>query len=88
MREGVKGVRSHLEFSLNNCQAREIYLTADKSPTTNERNILLKMAKAGVTFVMDRGYVSLEMCVKLIEAGAYFVLRERAYFEISGFGRK
>jgi len=77
VREGIKGVRLHLEFSLNNCQASEIYLTADKSPTTNERNILLKMAKAGVTFVMDRGYVSLEMCVKLIEAGAYFVLRER-----------
>jgi Transposase DDE domain len=76
-REGVRGVRLHLEFSLNNCQASEIYLTADKAPTTNERNILIKMAKAGVTFVMDRGYVSLEMCVKLIEAGAYFVLRER-----------
>ena len=77
VREGIKGVRLHLEFGLNDGQAREIYLTADKSPAQNERNILLKMAKAGVTFVMDRGYVSLEICIKLIEAGAYFVLRER-----------
>lgn len=76
-REGLRGVRLHLEFSLNNCQASEIYLTADKSPTSNERQILIKMAKAGVTFVMDRGYVSLEICVKLLEKGASFVMRER-----------
>ena len=76
-REGLRGVRLHLEFSLNNCQASEIYLTADKSPSSNERQILVEMAKAGVTFVMDRGYVSLETCVKLLEKGAFFVMRER-----------
>ena len=35
------------------------------------------MAQAGLTYVMDRGYVSIAFCRELMSLGAFFVIRER-----------
>jgi len=38
---------------------------------------LLDLAQAGLTYVMDRGYVSIAFCRELMSLGAFFVIRER-----------
>ncbi len=75
--QGLKGVRLHLAFSLNTMCSVAFFLTCDHSPTTNERAMLMALVQAGVTYVLDRGYISLPACRELVDRGAYFVVRAR-----------
>jgi transposase len=42
---------------------------------SSEREALLKMASAGVTYIADRGYMSFQLCKDLIDRQAFFVFR-------------
>ncbi len=76
-RQGLKGVRLHLAFSLNTLCSVAFFLTCDKSPTAHERAMLMALVQAGVTYILDRGYISLPACRELIDRGAFFVVRAR-----------
>jgi DDE family transposase len=75
--QGLKGVRLHLGLSLNTMCAAAFLLTYDTASTSSEKACLLAMVRDGVTYVMDRGYVSIAFCRQLMEQGAFFVIRER-----------
>ncbi len=75
--QGFQGVRLHLGLALNTMCAAAFLLTYDAASTSSEKACLLAMAQAGLTYVMDRGYVSIAFCRELIERGAFFVIRER-----------
>lgn len=75
--QGLEGVRLHLGLSLNTMCVTALMLTYDASSTSTEKACLLAIAQAGITYVMDRGYVSIAFCRSLIDKGAFFVLRER-----------
>ena len=76
-RQGLQGVRLHLGLSLNTMCAAAFRLTYDSASSSSEKACLLALAQAGVTYVMDRGYVSIAFCRELMERRAFFVLRER-----------
>lgn len=76
-RQGLEGVRLHLGLSLNILCPVFFLMTLDKSPTSTERTSLLHMAEAGVTYILDRGYVDLKLYFELMAREAYFVVRER-----------
>jgi len=40
-----------------------------------ERQALIAMAQAGVTYIADRGYMSFQLCHQLVQAQAHFILR-------------
>ena len=75
--QGFSGVRLHLGLSLNLLCPAAFVLSYDKSPTSTERASLLALVVAGVTYITDRGYVSLPLYRELMERGAFFVIRER-----------
>lgn len=75
--QGFKGVRLHLGLSLNLLCPAAFVLSYDKSPTSTERPSLLALVVAGVTYITDRGYVSLPLYRELMERGAFFLIRER-----------
>ena len=52
-KENVHAVKLHLAFELNRMIPVEFLLTEGKA---NEKKVLLKMAQAGVTYILDRGY--------------------------------
>lgn len=76
-RQGLQGVRLHLGLSLNTMCAAAFLLTYDAASSSSEKACLLEMAQAGLTYVMDRGYVSIAFCRELMNLGAFFVIRER-----------
>lgn len=76
-RDGYQGVRLHLGLSLNLVCPVAFLLSYDKSPTSSERQSLLALLTAGVTYITDRGYISLPLYRALMEARAFFVIRER-----------
>jgi hypothetical protein len=76
-RDGYQGVRLHLGLSLNLVCPVAFLLSYDKSPTSSERQSLLALVTAGVTYITDRGYVSLPLYRDVMEARAFFVIRER-----------
>jgi hypothetical protein len=76
-RQGLKGVRLHLAFSLNTLCSVAFFLTYDHSPTAHERAMLMALVQTGVTYILDRGYISLPACRELIDRGAFFVVRAR-----------
>lgn len=45
------------------------------SGRSSEREFLLKVLEAGVTYIADRGYASFEIVAKLLQSQAYFVFR-------------
>lgn len=75
--QGLRGVRLHLGLSLNTLCAAAFILSYDAAPGTNERLALLALAQAGVTYILDRGYVSLPFYRELMERRCFFVVRER-----------
>jgi len=75
--QGFHGVRLHLGFSLNLVCPAAFVLSYDKSPTSTERASLLTLVTAGVTYLADRGYISLPLYRELLERRAFFVIRER-----------
>ena len=62
----------HLNFELNRMIPTEFLIGSGKS---SEREFLLKVLEAGVTYIADRGYASFEIVAKLLQAQAYFVFR-------------
>lgn len=76
-RDGYQGVRLHLGLSLNLVCPAAFLLSYDKAPTSSERPNLLALVTAGVTYIADRGYVSLPLYRDIMEARAFFVIRER-----------
>lgn len=75
--QGFSGVRLHLGLSLNLLCPAAFILSYDKSPTSTERASLLALVAAGVTYITDRGYVSLPLYRELMERRAFFLIRER-----------
>ena len=75
--QGLTGVRLHLGLSLNTLCAANFVLSYDTAPGVNERRALLSMVQAGVTYILDRGYVSLPFYRELMERRCGFVIRER-----------
>lgn len=43
----------------------------------SEREALLRMAQAGVTYIADRGYMSFKLCFQLSEKQAFFIFRTK-----------
>lgn len=76
-RAGFQGVRLHLGLSLNHLCPAAFLLSYDRAPTSTERTSLLALVEAGVTYIADRGYVSVPLYRDLMQRGAYFVIRER-----------
>lgn len=76
-RQGLEGVRLHMGLSLNTFCPAQFIMSLDKSPSQSERRALLDMAVAGITYVLDRGYVHIGLYWQLIDRAAYFVIRER-----------
>jgi hypothetical protein len=75
--QGVHGVRLHLGLSLNTICPALFLLSYDRSPTAHERQIVRRMIQRGVTYIMDRGYLDLNLYLSIITQGAFFVIRER-----------
>ena len=73
-KENVHAVKLHLAFELNRMIPVEFLLTEGKA---NEKKILLKMAQAGVTYILDRGYFAFYLLQDLIAQGAFFIVRTR-----------
>lgn len=74
---GLKGVRLHLGLSLNQFCAATFLLTYDISSTMTETLAVAAMIEKGLTFVLDRGYVSFKLYCEMIDHGAFFVIRQR-----------
>lgn len=62
----------HLCLDLGRMVATEFMV---ESGNSSERNFLISIAQAGITYIADRGYFSFELVQKLHELGAFFVLR-------------
>ena len=75
--QGLTGVRLHLGLSLNTLCAASFILSYDAAPGLSERTALLALAQAGITYILDRGYVSLPFYRELMERRCHFVIRER-----------
>jgi DDE family transposase len=75
--QGLHGVRLHLGLSLNTLCPTIFLLSYDKSPTANERRLVRRMIRRGVTYIMDRGYLDLELYLEVMAQGAFFIIRER-----------
>jgi hypothetical protein len=71
-KEEAPGIKLHLCFELNRMIATEFLVDSGNS---SEKNALLKMAKATVTYIADRGYVKFALFKDLVDKGAHFVIR-------------
>jgi hypothetical protein len=71
-KEKVMGIKLHLCFELNRMLATEFVVGPGNS---SEKNALLKMAKEGVTYIADRGYVKFALFKDIVDRGAHFVIR-------------
>jgi Transposase DDE domain len=69
-----QALKLHCCFELNRMIPIDIQITAGHA---SERNSLMEMAKAGVTYIADRGYMSFDLCAALIEKQAFFILRTK-----------
>lgn len=56
---------------------RELVLSYDAAPGLSERRALLILAQGGVTYILDRDYVSLQFYRELMERCCGFLIRER-----------
>lgn len=71
-RKRKNAFKLHLQFELNRMIPTEFLIGSGRS---SEREFLLKVLEAGVTYIADRGYVSFEIVAKLLQSQAYFVFR-------------
>lgn len=80
-RKRKNAFKMHLSFELNRMIPSEFLLGSGKS---SEREFLLAVVQAGVTYIADRGYASFEIVAKLLKAEAYFVFRvkDNLLFEV------
>ena len=71
-RKRKNAFKLHLQFELNRMIPTEFLIGSGKS---SEREFLLKVLEAGVTYIADRGYASFEIVAQVWQAQAYFVFR-------------
>jgi len=71
-KETANSCKLHLCFELNRMIATDLWVG---SGTLSERNFLISTAKAGITYLADKGYFSFALAEKLHLKGAFFVLR-------------
>ena len=67
-----QALKLHLCFELNRMIPVDFQVGHGNS---SEREALLKMASAGVTYIADRGYMSFQLCKELINRQAFFIFR-------------
>ncbi len=67
-----QALKLHLCFELNRMIPIDFQVGHGNS---SEREALLKMASAGVTYIADRGYMSFQLCKELINRQAFFIFR-------------
>ncbi len=77
---GSNAVRLHLAFELNRMVAVSILVDSGNS---SERSALRQMLESGVTYLLDRGYVSFPLLAEIAAAGAYFVMRQKSNLNYS-----
>ena len=68
-------LRLHLCFELNRMIPTHFLVDRGKS---NEKQALLRMLEAGVTYIADRGYLSFPLLAAIVTAEAFFVVRAKA----------
>jgi hypothetical protein len=73
--EKHQSLKLHLCFELNRMLPVEFLVTA---ANFNEREALMKMLVAGVTYIGDRGYMSFKVVHEIVQAQAHFVFRVKA----------
>lgn len=67
-----QSLKLHLCFELNRMLPVEFLVTA---ANFSERAALIKMLKAGVTYIADRGYMSFKVAHEVLNAKAHFIFR-------------
>ena len=77
---GHNALRLHLAFEVNRMVAVSILVDSGNS---SERNALRQMLEQGVTYLLDRGYVSFPLLKQIQAAGSYFVMRMKSNFSYS-----
>lgn len=82
----ASGVRLHLAWALNTWTPATFRLSYDRAPTKHERQILRALLETGVTYILDRGYLDLQLYLDCFAHAACFIVRERGnlcYRELS-----
>ena len=72
---GNNALRLHLAFEVNRMVAVSLLVGPGNS---NERNALRQMLESGVTYLLDRGYISFPLLGEIAAAGSYFVMRQKS----------
>jgi hypothetical protein len=70
--ELVPSMKLHLIFNLNQMIAADFLVD---SAASSERSAIRKMLQAGVTYVLDRGYMAFDLLRDIIVAQAFVVMR-------------
>lgn len=70
-----RALKLHLCFDLNRMLPVEFLVSSAKG---SERQALLKMLKKGVTYIADRGYMSVKIYHQIVLAEANFIFRVKA----------
>jgi hypothetical protein len=70
-----RAIRLHLCFELN--RMIPVHFLVDTG-NSNEKQALLQMLEAGVTYIADRGYLSFRLLAAIAAAQAFFVIRAKA----------
>lgn len=71
-RSSKNGIKLHLIMNLNEMIIQNLKITKGKG---NEKKELNKLVEAGITYVMDRGYVSFDLFKDIVDKGSDFVCR-------------
>jgi hypothetical protein len=69
-----QALKLHLCFELNRMIPVDFQVGSGNS---SERDALLSMATAGVTYIADRGYMSFKLCYELLQKEAFFIFRAK-----------
>ena len=83
---GAPGVRLHLAWALNTWTPATFRLSYDRAPSQHERQVLRALLQAGITYILDRGYLDLQLYLDCFARQAFFIVRERGnlcYRELS-----
>ncbi len=74
-KKNVKAIKLHLAFDLNRMIPSQFISTP---ANTSEKQTLLKMLEAGITYICDRGYVCFKLFHKICKAEADFIIRGKS----------
>jgi hypothetical protein len=74
-KKSANAVKIHLAFEPNRMIPVQILST---DANTSERKILAQFLEAGVTYIADRGYISLRMLQQVVAKKAFFVFRMKS----------